>query len=144
METIYKNKVGAFTAEIFYDREKRVIFYFFSGLFDTTVLIECNKVGMKFIESNPCVAVFTDTLEARGSFSSLNKFFKEEVAPHTEKHGVQIIAFATAGDIFTRFATNTVLKIIQSKMIIRVFGDRLSAKEWLEQNMRASLTLPAR
>lgn len=132
MVPILSNKL----VDVYYESNAKLLVYDWHGMVDFDLGIQTFKTTMQFIQTSTCHFVLHDATKMTGTFTKLNKFMSEEVAPNFEKHGGQRSAMVISSDVFSLFAINQYLKLTKTNKIeLKVFQQRAAALKWLGEKM---------
>jgi hypothetical protein len=141
MTTIHEEKTSTFYSSAFYDPNSKIILVKNEGLVNEELATIVWRKSIEFAKRNPVIGLLSDAERLKGTFSKMNSFFKNEAIPALEKTGVLYVYTGMTNDIFTRFAMNQLLKIIDTKIEIKVFATLREATEVLTKKLETEIRL---
>ncbi|HEY0743167.1 MAG TPA: hypothetical protein VGD40_16985 [Chryseosolibacter sp.] len=123
-----------------YDEANQVVILHLGGMVNVEKTKDVFQKTMKFMETHHTTAVIYNGESLTGTFTQLNDYIAKEVSPFYDKQGVKYAITALSMDVFTRFAVNSLLKMLKTNRevkIVRTFGE---AKAYLEAKMNVKLS----
>lgn len=141
MTTIHEEKTPTFYGSVSYEPNSKVIVIKNEGLINEDAATLVWRKSIEFATSHPIQGVLSNAEKLKGTFSKMNSFFKNEAVPAFEKAGVLYVYTGMTNDIFTRFAMNQLLKIIDTKIEIKVFATFTEATELMSKKLGVEIKL---
>jgi hypothetical protein len=135
MLAIYDN--GYASAQ--YDEANEIVVLHLRGIINVDKTKEAFRQVMKFMETHPTTAVLYNGESLTGTFTQLNDYIAKEVSPFYDKQGVKYAISALGMDVFTRFAFNSLLKLLKTNREVKIVRTYAEAKEYLEQKLSVKL-----
>ena len=141
MILIHEERTPLFYNSASYEPTSKIILIINEGLVNDTVATLVWRKAIEFAKSNPVQGVLSDSENLKGTFSKMNSFFKSEAVPAFEKAGVLYVYIGMTNDVFTRFAMNQLLKMINTKIEIKVLNTFKEATELMAKNLGVEVNL---
>lgn len=140
MVLIHEANNVLFTIKAQYEPNNKVVFVYNEGLINAEQVEEVWRKIIEFSKNNSIIAVLNDGEKMKGTFTKINGFFKNEVIPKFEANGIKYVYNSLSSDVFTRFAMNSLLKMINTKIDIKVFSGAEEARKTLEKTMQTEVS----
>lgn len=141
MTPIHEEKTSTFYGSASYEPASKVIVIRNEGLINEAAATVVWRKAIEFAKSNPTRGILSDAEKIKGTFSKMNSFYKNEAVPQFEKAGVAYVYTGMTNDIFTRFAMNQLLKMIDTKIEIKVFSTFKEAMDQMAKTLGAEIRL---
>ncbi len=141
MITIHEEKTSSFYGSAAYEPNSKIILIKNEGPFNEAAATIVWRKSIEFAKSNPVQGVLSNAEKLKGTFSKMNSFFKNEAVPAFEQAGVLYVYTGMTNDIFTRFAMNQLLKMINTKIEIKVFATFREATELMAKSLGVDVKL---
>lgn len=141
MITIYEEKTLLFYSSASYEPNSKVLLIKSEGLVDEVAATLVWRKSIEFAKSNPIQGVLSNSEKLKGTFTKMNSFFKNEAVPAFEKAGILYVYTGMTSDIFTRFAMNQLLKMVDTKIEIKVFATFKEATELMSKSLGVEVRL---
>jgi hypothetical protein len=141
MTTIHEEKTSTFYSSASYEPNSKVIVINNEGLVNEDAATLVWRKSIEFAKTNSTHGILSNAEKLKGTFSKMNSFFKNEAVPALEKTGVLYVYTGMTNDIFTRFAMNQLLKIIDTKIEIKVFATFKEATELMARKLETEVRL---
>jgi hypothetical protein len=131
METIFKGS----HVTLSYDGGKKILYYEYKGTVLVDKGIEGLKKTMEFASKRSVKGILSDLTEMSGSFTNANEFLENEYYPYMIQRGLVCNAFVVSNNVFTKFATDQLIKRMGS-FELRTFNNVPEAQKWVESKIR--------
>ena len=136
MNMIHEIKTTSFCMNANYEADKRTIFVYIEGLVHEPSAVETWLKILDFSKTSEVIGVVINSEKLKGTFTRMKDFFKDQVGPSLVISGVKYIYIGLTQDVFSRFAMNSLLKILTNKIEIKIFSTTLEAERLLHQKLK--------
>jgi len=128
MQVVHENKI----VKAVYYPESGIIRFKWTGLIVSDLIKEALEKTMPFIVAHKTLAFVHDSIECRGTFSSVNGWLNSVIIPHMLANGVKCYSIATT-DVFSRFAGNALISLTKNKMKGKIFANVADSERWVHE-----------
>ena len=133
MEPVIANKLGTLK----YDRSNKLLVGFFEGYANIDLFKELFEYVIVYAAKNQIVNAVYDCTGIKGTFTQLNSYISDRVVPALMPYGYRNVGMITSNDPFTRFATNTMIRLVMPKEInVKMFNSLKEWEEWISEKQQ--------
>jgi hypothetical protein len=136
LELVAQNDFGS----SHYDRDKKIIHYFFEGTVNVEKGKEIFAKTLKFSEDNKIVGIHANIMGLKGTFSMFDEYFSNEYFPLLSKRGLKFHSMILSVDIFTKYAAQRLLQKSNThkkeEFEMKTFDNPEEGYKWLLEKLK--------